>query len=341
MVSLESKLAFLRQPDSFPEPGVRVETIETHMSWVFLTDRHAYKLKKPVRYGLLDFSTVEARRFYCEEEVRLNRRLAPDVYLATVALAVNAQGHLKLSTQGGVVDWLVKMRRLPAERMLDAMIKAGAAHAAHMQEIAALLVRFYGHCAAADIGPDEYRHRFARDIAQNRAVLCDPCYGLPLPRVERICSAQLAWLANRGALLDARVAAGRIVEGHGDLRAEHVCLEGAPVIIDCLEFSRDLRLTDTTDELAFLALECERLGAVGLGEVLLSAYRELSGEAPDPGLIHFYQSVRACLRARITITHLNEEQFRHSSKWQLRALAYLDLAERHAQAGDVTPAATR
>jgi aminoglycoside phosphotransferase family enzyme len=126
-VMLESKVAFLRQPTSFQEPTYRVESIETHMSWVFLTDRHAYKLKKPVSYDFLDFSTIDARRFYCEEEVRLNARLAAEVYLGIVELTLNSLGHLQLDGAGAVIDWLIRMRRLPTRHMLDYAIKNGRA----------------------------------------------------------------------------------------------------------------------------------------------------------------------------------------------------------------------
>ena len=112
-ITLESKVAFLRHPTSFPEPAYRVEAIETHMSWVFLTDGYAYKLKKPVCQEFFDFRTVEARHHYCQEEVRLNRRLAEDIYLGLVALSMDAHGHLQLDQHGTIVDWLVKMHRLP------------------------------------------------------------------------------------------------------------------------------------------------------------------------------------------------------------------------------------
>ncbi|HJV84378.1 MAG TPA: hypothetical protein VJ698_02800 [Noviherbaspirillum sp.] len=332
MISLESKLAFLRQPSSYPDPVYRVEAIETHMSWVFLTDDHAYKLKKPVHYGPLDFRKLEARRFFCEEEVRLNRRLAPDVYLAAVPLVIDAQHHLALGGEGDAIDWLVKMRRLPAHRMLDYMIKANVAQESDMQRIAALLARFYRSCEPVRSGPDEYRRRFERDIAQNEEILCTPAFHLPARRIESHCNLQRTWLERISDLLDARVHDGRVVEGHGDLRAEHVCLENGLAIIDCLEFSRELRMVDTFDELAFLALECERLDKPEYGARLLRTYTELSGDAPDPSVIHFYQSVRACLRARIAISHLLEEQFRYSAEWPRRAMEYLQLAEAHAEA---------
>src|SRR3569833_1843809 len=127
-VSLEAKLAFLRQPSHHPGLFHRIEAIETHMSWVFLTERFAYKLKKPVRYELLDFRTIETRQYFCEEEVRLNRRLAGDVYIGTVRLVLDAHGHLQLGGEGKAADWLVKMRRLPADRMLDHEIKSGMAN---------------------------------------------------------------------------------------------------------------------------------------------------------------------------------------------------------------------
>ncbi len=125
---LGAKVAFLSRPGSYPEPTARVDTIETHMSWVFLTDRQAWKLKKPVRTTWLDFTTAAARRRNCEAELRLNRRLATDVYLEIVPLALDDGGRLRLGDGGGVIDWLVRMRRLPAARMLDRLIARGEAH---------------------------------------------------------------------------------------------------------------------------------------------------------------------------------------------------------------------
>ena len=168
---LAAKVLFLADPQSYPEATGRVDTIETHMSWVFLTDRHAWKLKKPVRQSHLDFSTEAARRRNCAEELRLNRRLAQDVYLEVVPLTVDADGRLRLGPGGTVVDWLVKMRRLPAERMLDRMIRAGTVHAEDVRRIVGRLCRFYRECAPVAMGEREYRERFAAGIADNLAEL--------------------------------------------------------------------------------------------------------------------------------------------------------------------------
>lgn len=329
-LSLEAKLAFLRQASSYPEPTYRVEAVETHMSWVFLTDRFAYKLKKPVRHEALDFCSIEARRFYCEEEIRLNRRLAPQVYLEAVPLSIDTHGHLQLAHDGRITDWLVKMRRLPADRMLDYVLKTGAGNADDMRRIASLLAGFYAGAVAGDVTADQYRSRLQAEMERNLSSLCMPTYQLPVERIRRVCAAQSGLLERQRGLFDERVRALRIVEGHGDLRPEHVCLNPELAIIDCLEFSLELRIVDAIDEVAFLALECERFGAAGLGAILLREYERQSGDLPDTTLVEFYQSYRACTRARIAILHLNEEKFRHSPEWRRRAMDYLHLAERRA-----------
>nr|MBP8296428.1 hypothetical protein [Burkholderiales bacterium] len=164
-------------------------------------------------------------------------------------------------------------------------------------------------------------------------------FGLAADPIRAACAAQLAFLEQRAELFDRRVRAGRIVEGHGDLRPEHVCLRPLLAIIDCLEFSRELRILDAADELAYLALECERLGAAWAGGALFEAYTHVTGDAPDPALIHFHQSFRACLRAKIALWHLKEVRFRSSPKWKQLALEYLHLAGAHASrlAGTAAP----
>jgi aminoglycoside phosphotransferase family enzyme len=323
---LATKVGFLGCPSSYPEPTRQVEARETHMSWVFLTDRHAYKLKKPVRYPFLDFSTIELRRRNCEEEVRLNRRLAPDVYIGVVALALDREGRLSLGA-GKPVDWLVKMRRLPAEKTLDYQIKANSVSREDIGALAHRLAAFYRNAAKAEIDAAEYRERFRADIATNEAALHRPGYMLPAPLVEAIAAAQRRYLVAHGERLDRRVHEGRIVEGHGDLRPEHVYLGADPLVTDCLEFNPQLRIIDPADELAYLAIECERDGAPEIGALLLAAYAEASGDSPPSDLVAFYKSYRALLRAKIAISHLDERDPRDSEKWRTRTHGYLGLAQ--------------
>jgi aminoglycoside phosphotransferase family enzyme len=328
-IGTEAKLAFLSRPGSFPGQAHRVDAIETHMSWVFLTDNYAYKLKKPVRLAPFDARTLAARRRYCDEEVRLNRRLAPDVYLGVVALRVDTRGRLQLGGDGAVVDWLVRMRRLPAAHMLDRAIGAGSVRQDDLRRVAAHLAAFYRAASPLTIDAGAYRAAFARDVDRNRRALTRPAYGLAPGPVRDLCAAQQALLAARADWLDERVRLRRIVEGHGDLRPEHICLAPQVSVIDCLEFARPLRIVDPADELGFLALECERLGAAAAGTYLLRAVGRLTGDRPHTGLVHLYQSLRAALRARIAIRHLDDERFRQAPTWRHRAETYLQLAQRH------------
>ena len=242
------------------------------MSWVFLTDTHAYKLKKPVRYAYLDFSTIEARRLDCEQELLLNRRLAADVYLGVIPLVLGAEGRLGVGGAGEVVDWLVQMRRLPAQRMLDYLIRNGTVEPAEISRLARRLARFYAHGRLKPSRPRRIGSTWPSAIEANLRELTSPEFGLDKDLPERLARFQLGFLETHAELFDSRVRQGRIVEGHGDLRPEHVCLLPEPVVIDCLEFNREYRILDPADELGYLALECERLHAPQVGRWLLESY---------------------------------------------------------------------
>jgi aminoglycoside phosphotransferase family enzyme len=328
-VDLRAKVDFLLRPESYLERPERVEAKETHMSWVFLTDSHAYKLKKPVRFSYLDYSTIDLRRYNCEEEVRLNRRLAADVYLGTVPIVVDTAGDLQIGGTGRVIDWLVKMRRLPAEGTLEHAIDERRVVEADVRRVAVTLANFYRTAPRVLMEPAAYRRRFELDVDANRCELLRPDFALPRGVVEEIAAAQRHFLATQQDHFDRRVLRGRIVEGHGDLRPEHVYLGETPVVTDCLEFNRDFRLVDPVDEISYLAMECERGGAARVGMWLLDAYANAAGDDPPAALVEFYKSFRALLRAKIAIWHLNEPKAPNPEKWRSRAKAYIELAKAH------------
>ena len=329
-IRLAEKVAFLKRPDTYPDASPRVAAVETHMSWVFLTESFAHKLKKPVRYEYLDFSTLEARRHNCEEEVRLNRRLAPRVYIAAVPLVVDAEGSLRLDGEGETVDWLVRMRRLPSERMLDAAIVRNTVRPRELKAIALLLASFFRTAIRVVIPPSQYRRRFRESIAGNKRELEAPEFGLPADALKRVCETLGRVLTDEAPLFDRRVRRGCLVEGHGDLRPEHVYLGPEPAVIDCLEFNREFRVQDWADELAYLAMECERLGSPGVGKTILeTCCRELDDRPPET-LIDFYKAYRALLRAKLAILHLRDEDVSDPEKWRLRTAEYLQLAETYA-----------
>lgn len=328
--TMREKVAYLSRPSTYGAPQGGVEVRETHMSWVFLAGDRVYKLRKPVKYPFLDFSTLPAREADCHDEIRLNRRLAPQVYLGVARLTREDDGALALDGHGGIVDWLVVMRRLPEDRMLDNAIGAGTATREQVERVGSLLAGFYRNLGPASVSEEEYIGQFARQHVNNRALLEDRRFGLPGDGLERMLSDIGNLLAREPELLMDRVADGRIVEGHGDLRPEHVCLCEPPVVIDCLEFNRALRLVDPFDELADLAMECERLGASWIGHVLVERCAAALEDSPPPRLMAFYTAYRACVRARLALAHLLDTRVRDPGRWRPLAREYLTLGERAA-----------
>ena len=327
--SLAEKVAQLSRPETYPEGTTAVETIETHMSYAFLTDRHVYKLKKPVRYPFLDFSTLDARRFNCLEELRLNRRLAPDVYLEVVPLTL-LEERLILQGSGEIVDWLVKMRRLPRELMLDRVIVDGRLEDEAIARVARRLAAFYRGADRVNVAVDDYRERLRRSIEEDHRALAHTRYGVGRERLDAVAQKLAGFLDTHAALIEPRAA--KIVEGHGDLRPEHVCLTPEPIFIDCLEFNRELRIVDPADELAYLSMECEFLGASGIRDTLFRAYQGYSGDAVPLDLINFYASCRALTRAKLAAWHLDDELTATArARWLARTADYMRLAARTAE----------
>lgn len=326
MTDVADKVDFLSRPETYGPDTERVEVRETHMSWVFLTERHVYKLKKAVTYPHLDFSTIEKRRRNCEAEVRLNRRLAKDVYLGVMALRRDAHG-LNLDGAGEVSDWLVHMVRLPEPDMLDQRIAAGRLSRENIDKLAHLLADFY-----ARLPPETdtaYLDHLAREQPINRSVLETPELGF------RDAATPLLDVLDRAIddlrpALEARIAAGRLVEGHGDLRPEHVCLNDTPKIIDCLEFNRRMRIVDPFDEVNYLGLECEIEGAAWIRPALLDVLERRIDHRPEPALMALYGTFRALLRARLSAAHLLEDHIRKPEKWGPETFRYLAQAEREA-----------
>lgn len=324
----------LHRAETYPHRVDAVEAIETHMAWVFLTDRFAYKLKKPVRTRFFDHRTVEARRRACAIELELNRRLAADVYLDVVPLT-RQRDRFRVAGTGINVDWLVKMRRLPRQRMLHIRIESDTVFPQQIDRLAARLFSFYASARSPRISPQEYRGRLTEDIAQKCRDLARPHYGLDPTLVSKATRHLQRWIEFNEPLLEAR--AHLVVDAHGDLRPEHICLEPRPVVIDCLEFDRTLRLLDPLSELCFLSLECDRLGAPWIGERLIGNYvQQCANPAPAP-LIPFYHAYHAIVRAAVAIWHIDDEALDHTEKWRHRGTWYLqkasDLLQSRAMAG--------
>lgn len=326
--SPDPSIAVLRDPAVWPDRPSAVDTVETHLSHVFLTDTRAYKLKKPLRTAYQDLRRLDARRRHCETELRLNRRLSPRVYLRVVALCDGAEGPIVTATAetGRVRDWLIEMVRLPADRMLDARIADGAVPAAALDATADRLARFYADAASKPLPGPAYRHRLAAGVAEAAAALADPAAGLAVDRVRAVHDRWTARLDAMAAAVEARAA--RLVDGHGDLRPEHVCLIDPPAIIDCLEFDAELRRLDPAAELSLLEVETARLGDPDSGRRIRRRCLDTLGDAPPAAVCALYRAEQALVRARLAVGRRSDPGTgRTADDWTARAAAYLDLAE--------------
>ncbi len=313
-ISTQEKKAFLEKPAAYPGEPEQVEVKETHHSWVFLTEKHVYKLKKPVSNEYYDYTTVENRHANCRDELRLNRRLAEEIYLDVIPLT-EEQGQLQLNGEGRVIDWLVKMKRLPAENMLEQSIEEGTVTHAEIERAAERLAEFYTHAPAEGLSYEAHRERLETEIAKCHEVLAFSGFELDTPLVEEARQDMEGFLSDASPLFRRRTEEGRIIEGHGDLRPEHICLRPKPLFIDCLEFSKELRVLDPIDDLAYLEVECDLLNVSWIGKRFFDIYSSIS-ETPFPETLkYFYKALNAFVKARLSASHLLETKYQDDEKW--------------------------
>ena len=267
--------------------------VETHISvLVFVGDR-VWKVRKPVRFGFLDFSDRAARLDDCRREVEVNRRLAPDVYLGVADVVLD----------GVAVDHMVVMRRLPGERRLAALVRAETGAEPCVRRLARVLAAFHAKATRSSsidraASPEALLAAWDANLAEAAPFVgpvLDPATDATIADLSR------RYLAGRGPLLGDRIARGHVCDGHGDLQAEDVfCLDDGPRVLDCIEFDDHLRHVDVAADLAFMLMDLERLGAPGLARLLRAQYEELSGAVLPGSLVHHYVAARAYVRAKVS-----------------------------------------
>lgn len=312
----------LGDPGAFPAPaGAAVEVAQTHASVVFLVGDTAWKAKKPVNLGFLDFSTLERRRADCEREIRLNRRMVPNLYRG-IAAVVRRGERLRVVRDARpdepVVEWLVEMRRLPAEGMLDRLIPAGGVDEDHLRDFARRLADFH---ARADAGPDVARHG-AIEVLRVRQHDCltrlaanasrpSPGTDAPLDAAftGALDRAARAWLDRLAPVLERRRTQGCVRDGHGDLQAANACMvDGRIEAYDCLEFRDEYRCADRAMDPSFLAMDLDRFGRPDLAESFLAAYAEASSERGIDDLFRFFRMHYAIVRAMTESIRLHQAE---------------------------------
>jgi aminoglycoside phosphotransferase family enzyme/predicted kinase len=326
----QAVIHWLTDPQAYPHCPARVERVGTHISHVFLAAERVYKLKKAVKFDFLDFSTLAAREQACRDEVRLNRRLAPHTYLGVVPVVRSESGEFRIGGEGPAVEWLVEMQRLPTHLTLDALHRRGELRPEAIDRLAQTLVQFYRTLSPLPVSAEEYRQRCLSHVRGNQRELLAVHHHLPRDAALRVGAFQLQLLALKPEIFHERVRAGRIVEGHGDLRPEHICLSDPIAIFDCIEFSLDFRRIDVVDELAFLAAECDFLGADWVGPRVLDAYQQTTGDRPPAVLVDFYKSYRACVRAKVAALRADQLSGDAQTAAASDARRHLDLADRYA-----------
>lgn len=301
----------LRQPAAYPHPADDLEVHQTHISVVFLAGEFAYKIKKPVDLAFVDYSTLERRRHFCREEVRLNRRLAPEVYLG-VAPVVERDGGLRVVPDAAseevpsstVVEWAVRMERLPAERTLLALLEREAVRSEDLEAVAAYLAEFHGR---ARRDPEISRYGRFEVVAEN---LRDN-FRQSEDQVGRTVHEQVfrragelaeSWLQRQRGLIEERAARGVPCDTHGDLRLDHVYFLGGrdvPVIVDCIEFNPGFRYADPVADMAFLAMDLQQAGRRDLAAGFSDAYFRASGDREGRELLDLYVAYRATVRGKV------------------------------------------
>jgi aminoglycoside phosphotransferase family enzyme/predicted kinase len=320
-------------PSFYPHPVEDVRFLQTHISSVFLTGEFVYKLKKPVNFGFLDFSTLELRKLYCRAEVELNRRLAPSIYLRAAAITYDGE-HFALEGDGDVVDWVVVMRQLD-ERLLGTQVNArGELSTSHMDALVNVLVPFYANAATGD-GIDRYGEidavRFNTDENFNQT---ESHVGklISRERFDHIVEWTNAFYVERAELFNRRIAEGRIRESHGDLHLGNIFLEQPPVIFDCIEFNERFRCGDVAVDLAFLAMDLDFNGRPDLANHLIDGYVRASGDTELVELLDFYKCYRAYVRAKIACFTAVDPALDDTTKRRQRNLArrYFGLAYHYA-----------
>ena len=314
----------------YPHHPEEVELIQTHISYIFLAGELVYKVKKPVDFGFLDFTTLEKRRHFCQEEIRLNRRFSPEVYIKTVPISRVGDG-FSLGDDTRVVEYVVTMRRINEDHMLYRLLEAGKVKPDAMERIGRHLANAY-----AAIPSDEKAKAFGsldvistnivENFEQTRKYIGGPVSPEAFETIE---SWSLAFMKKKKALFKQRVAQGYIKDCHGDLHLQHICVEGEKIyVFDCIEFNERFRFGDVASDVAFLAMDLDFNDRSDLAKTFVRAYIEAADDTTLAKVLVFYKVYRAYVRAKVTSFMLDDPGLDEQTKQDVfqRAKAYYDLS---------------
>ena len=329
-------VAALLKPASYPDPTSTVELIQTHISWVFLTDRFAYKMKKPVNLGFLNFSTLRRRHYYLEQELVLNRRLCPEIYLAVLPIG-GRDGGVQVGGEGKPLEYILRMRRMPQDRMMDEVADRGELTPAIMDRIIARLVPFYREAAT---GPRINKFGEPAILAYNQEEnfsQTETLVGQMLARelFEEIRAYGRGFLRRHRELFRRRIREGRIRDCHGDLHMKNICLADGIYIFDCIEFNPRFRYGDVAADIDFLAMDLDFHGLRDLSRYFVQRFAEAAGDPELLQVLDFYKCYRAYIRGKINAFAALEPELGEAGRDRAASAAgaYFALAGEYAREG--------
>lgn len=315
-------ISALEDPSSYDEDVEQIEILQTHISFVFLTGRYVYKVKKPVDFGFLDFTTLENRKFFCEEEFRLNRRLCKDVYLEVVPINRSDEG-IKIKGPGETVEYAVKMRELPQDAIMSRLLEEGKVTTGHVEEIAKLLAKFHEEAKTGE-GIDEYgslkqvRYNWVENFEQTRGLRGGLLNAGDFDFVE---NAILKFMSEGEYLFEQRVKKGKIRECHGDCHSGNIFILSDKIyIFDAIEFNKAFSCSDVAAEVAFLAMDLEFNERADLKEAFINKYVEQSGDEGLARLMPFYMCYRAYVRSKVASFKLGDPNISEAEKKEAEKL---------------------
>ena len=320
----------LLESQAYPHKPQKIELVQTQMSFIFLTGEYVYKIKKPVNLGYLDYTTLEKRHFFCHQELELNRRLCPGAYLAVVPI-VEEKGELRIEGRGKAIEYAVKMKQLPQDRMMDVLLPRGQVTQEMIAKVAEKLVSFHQKAETnqkiAAFGKlDVIRQNTDENFAQTEKYIG---ISITAEEYQHIKNYTDNFIDSNTSLFDKRVKEGKIRDCHGDLHAAHVCFTDDICIYDCIEFNDRFRYSDVAAEIAFLAMDLDRYQQSGLSLHLVNTYVELSHDEELLKLLNFYKCYRAYVRGKVESFKLDDRYIPEEEKAKLLTAArtYFQLAK--------------
>jgi aminoglycoside phosphotransferase family enzyme len=331
MSELPDLVEALLEPRAYPDPPQKIELVQTQISYIFLAGEYVYKIKKPVDMGFLDYTTLEKRLYYCQREVELNTRLCAHTYLGVVPIT-KRYGRYIVRGKGEATEYAVKMRRLPQEAMMDALLAKNKVTPEMVAKVAKTVADFHKKAATSEeIARTGGIEAVIKNTSENFAQT-DKYFGVIIePETYRRIKAYTEdFIKNNAALFHKRMSEGRVRDCHGDLHTAHVCfLKNGICIYDCIEFIDRLRYTDIAADVTFLAMDLDHYGARDLSETFVKAYIKESGDEELMKLLNFYKCYRAYVRGKIGCLQWDDPHIPDAEKGKIKASArsYFKLAE--------------